>query len=253
MRDFTIEKYRELCSAIKGTYETLTFREYINNLNFKNNFVILRHDVDRMPANALKTAEVENEFNIKSTYYFRVNNSVFKEEIIEKIASLGHEIGYHYECIDKADGDFKKAIKIFENDLEKFRRIYDVKTICMHGNPLTKYDNRDLWGEYDFREFGILGEAYLSMGSDVAYFSDTGRNWGNKYKVKDFNVNLNNNYDKVNIRTTDDMINLIESKKLEKICILTHPERWSKNLIEWIGYFTFDKGVQVFKKLKYKI
>jgi len=105
MRDHTIEKYRELCSAIKGTYKTLTFQEYLNNLNFnkirftnfnkiseffivqestikniarfmknrslffkfhyfKNNFVILRHDVAKMPANALKTADVENEFGI---------------------------------------------------------------------------------------------------------------------------------------------------------------------------------------------
>ncbi len=112
-----------------------------------------------------------------------------------------------------------------------------------------------------FKKFEILGEAYLSLGSDIAYFSDTGRNWGNKYKVKDFNVNLNsnmnndnnlNNINDFNIKTTDDLINLIESKKLEKICILTHPERWSKNLIEWIGYFSFDKGVQGFKILRGK-
>ena len=37
MRDYT-----------NGTYETLTFNEYPNNLNSKNNFVILRHDVDLM-------------------------------------------------------------------------------------------------------------------------------------------------------------------------------------------------------------
>ena len=77
----------------------------------------MRHDVDRMPGNALKMAEVEHEFNIKSTYYFRVNNSVFKKEIIKKIASLGHEIGYHYECLDKAKGDLEKAIRIFQKDL----------------------------------------------------------------------------------------------------------------------------------------
>ncbi|PKP55601.1 MAG: hypothetical protein CVT88_02630 [Candidatus Altiarchaeales archaeon HGW-Altiarchaeales-1] len=48
---------------------------------------------------------------------------------------------------------------------------------------------------YD-KKFEILGEAYLSLGNDIAYFSDTGRNWGNKYKVKDFNVNLNSNTNK---------------------------------------------------------
>ncbi len=151
MRDYTVEKYRELCSAINENYKTLTFKEYLNNSNFKDNFVILRHDVDRMPENALKIAEIEHESGIKSTYYFRTNKSVFKQEIIKGIASLGHEIGYHYECMDKAAGNPEEAIKIFEDELNKFREICDVKTICMHGNPLTKYDNRDLWKKYDFK------------------------------------------------------------------------------------------------------
>jgi len=29
-----------------GTYETLTFKEYLNNLDFKNNFVILRREAN---------------------------------------------------------------------------------------------------------------------------------------------------------------------------------------------------------------
>jgi hypothetical protein len=66
MRDYTIKKYRKLCSAIKGNYETLTFNEYLNSLNSKNKFIILRRDVNRMPGNALKTAEAE--FNLKSAY-----------------------------------------------------------------------------------------------------------------------------------------------------------------------------------------
>lgn len=253
--DYTIKKYMELCRAIAENYKCLTFSEYLSNSNFKNNFIVLRHDVDRMPANALKAAVVEHELNINSTYYFRTNKSVFKPEIIEKIASLGHEIGYHYECLDKANGNFEEAIRIFEEDLKKFRKICDVKTICMHGNPLTKYDNRDLWKKYDFKDFGILGETYLSLGGDIAYFSDTGRNWGKEYKIKDYNVNLNNkiNYSEVNIRTTDDLINLIKNQKFNKLCILTHPERWSKNLMEWIAYFIFDKGVQGFKILRNKI
>ncbi|CEG13790.1 Polysaccharide deacetylase (fragment) [groundwater metagenome] len=221
MLDFTIEKYGKLCSAIKGNYETLTFNEYLNSMNSKSKFIILRHDVDRMPENALKTAEVEHEFNLKSTYYFRTNKSVFRKEIIEEIASLGHEIGYHYECMDKAGGDPEEAIIIFEDELKKFREIYDVKTICMHGNPLTKHDNRDLWNKYDYRKFGIIGEAYLSMKEDVAYFSDTGRTWGKEYKIKDFNINISSNYNNYDcnsnynskIKTTDDLINLIKSKK----------------------------------------
>lgn len=252
MPDFTIEKYMELCNTIKGNYETLTFSEYLKSMNSKNKFIILRHDIDRMPENALKIAEIEHKFNIKSTYYFRINKAVFKKEIIKKIASLGHEIGYHYECMDESKGDVDKAIKIFSENLNKFREIYNIETICMHGNPLTKYDNRDIWKRYDYKNFGILGEAYLSLGKDVFYLSDTGRTWANKYKIKDYNYNVKQTINSNEIKTTDDLINLIKSRKFDKICILTHPERWSKNLFEWIGFFIFDKGIQGFKILKNK-
>jgi hypothetical protein len=33
----------------------------------------------------------------------------------------------------------------------------------MHGSVLSKYDNRDL-ESYDYRDFGISAEAYLSLG-----------------------------------------------------------------------------------------
>jgi hypothetical protein len=29
--------------------------------------------------------------------------------------------------------------------LKEFRKICDVKTICMHGNPLSKWTNKDVW------------------------------------------------------------------------------------------------------------
>ena len=59
--------------------------------------VILRHDVDRRPLNALTTAKLENELGIRGTYYFRIVPESFDETIIKQIAELGHEIGYHYE------------------------------------------------------------------------------------------------------------------------------------------------------------
>ena len=40
---------------------------------------------------------------------------------------------------------FELAICDFGRNLEKFRKFYPVKTICMHGSPLSKWDNRDLW------------------------------------------------------------------------------------------------------------
>ena len=43
--------------------------------------------------------EIERELGISGTYYFRSTKEVFKAEIM-------HEIGYHYEVLDKAKGNF---------------------------------------------------------------------------------------------------------------------------------------------------
>jgi len=248
MRDFSLEKYAELCQAInKNGYRAVSYSEYLANKNAEN-IIVLRHDIDRMPLNALAMAKVENKHGIKSTYYFRIPGT-FKPEIIKEIANLGHEIGYHYESMDQANGDHKKAIENFKQNLAKLRKIYPVETVCMHGNPLTKYDNRDLWRHYDFKDCGIKGESYLSMGPDVAYFSDTGRTWSNKFKGKDHPIHADGRFDHIFPETTDDVIKLINDKKIDKFCLTVHSERWSATYLGWFGYYGLDLIVQMAKTL----
>jgi len=75
---------------------------------------------------------------------------------------------------------FELAICDFRLNLEKFRKIYPVKTICMHGSPLSEWDNRDLWEKYDYRDFGIIGEPYFDIDfNEIFYVTDTGRKWNN--------------------------------------------------------------------------
>ena len=117
------------------------------------NSLILRHDVDRYPSQTLKMAELEFNLGITATYYFRIVPSVFKDDVIKKVAELGHEIGYHYEDLTICKGNNEKAIKSFErNYLEKIRRFYPVQTICMHGSPMSPWDNKKLWEKYDYKK-----------------------------------------------------------------------------------------------------
>lgn len=226
--DFTLEKYRELCEVILRNYEPLTVASYLMERP-EGSVVILRHDVDRRPESALRMAELENDLGIASTYYFRMKRGVFKPEIIRKIAGMGHEVGYHYEVLDKAKGDFERAIKIFEEELERFRELCEVRTVCMHGNPLTPWVNKDLWERYDFREFGIIGEPYVSIDyNKVLYLSDTGRTWSAKFSLKDAKARG------VNVESTDDVIKLLKSREADHVCILTHPNRWSDNFGDWL-------------------
>jgi len=251
--DFTINKYRQLCNELhRYGYTSSTVAAYLENHNEGQKIIVFRHDVDRKPQRALRMARVEYELGIKATYYFRFNKNVFQPHLIREIASMGHEIGYHYETLDKAKGSYERAIQIFRDELAKAREVTEVRTICMHGNPLTKWGNRDLWSKYDFRDFGLVGEAYLSFG-DITYFSDTGRTWSSKNKVKDVLPSaVYAGVEKVgghNITNTDSLIELIKSGKIEPIYILVHPERWSNSLASWLTDLTLDTGVNLGKRI----
>ena len=58
MRDFTLDRYKELCLALLDSgYTPLTVYSYLEGQKKKNNkLVVLRHDIDRKPMNALKMA-----------------------------------------------------------------------------------------------------------------------------------------------------------------------------------------------------
>ena len=142
--DFTLTKYRELLVALKDYGD-----------------VILRHDVDLNPRNSLRTAQIEKELGWKATYYFRAVPESWDEAIILEIASLGHEIGYHYESLTTCDGDVEAAYQDFCKNLEALRKLVPVSSICMHGSPKSKWDSRDLWKHYDYRDLGITFEPYL--------------------------------------------------------------------------------------------
>jgi len=251
--DFTLEKYRELCEAVtKLQYTVLTVGTYLVSQNLPQKYIILRHDVDRNPNRALQMARLEHEFNINTSYYFRFNKRTFQPNLVREIANMGHEIGYHYETLDKANGDYERAVQIFEFELEEIRKVIAVKTICMHGNPLTRWNNIDLWNKYDFKDLGIIGDAFLSF-HEITYFSDTGRTWNNRFKIKDrFPHNISSDgRDKENatVKSTDDLIHLIKRESLQSIYIGVHPERWSGNLFGWMKSLAFDIGVNLGKQL----
>ena len=165
-RDFTLKKYTELLNGLKdANYRFFTFERYCTEKEdiSESRFVILRHDVDLKAANSLATATIEHFLGINASYYFRIVNQSNKAEIIKAIVGMGHEIGYHYEDMTICGGDGFKAIEHFKKQLDYFRQFYSVKTICMHGAPRSRCDGRDLWKQYDYHDYGIIGEPYFDV------------------------------------------------------------------------------------------
>lgn len=270
--DFTVLAYRELLKAlIKQGFSFLTFEQSLKSIEVRS--IVLRHDVDALPDNSLQFARIQAELGIKGSYYFRIVPQSYDEKIICEIASMGHEIGYHYEDVSlaakrqKTKGKRQKwggfiditsqrhntiteeeelariAIESFRENLKKLRNIVPVKTICMHGSPLSRWDSRLLWKYYDYHDFGIIGEPYFDIDfNKVFYLTDTGRRWdGDSFNIRDKAQGSelraqgkSNRLPFTKSHTTYDIIKAAEQRELpDKIMMTFHPQRWTDASVLW--------------------
>ena len=234
-RDFTLNKYRELLeSLISAGYALIAYEDLFNGV-IPEKYVILRHDVDDLPLQSLRKAEIEKQLGARATYYFRIVEESNVPEIIRAIATAGHEIGFHYEDLSLANGNFKKAIRLFEKNLAYFRNYYPVKTICMHGSPTSIWDNRMIWKEINYKDYNVIAEPYFDTDfNSTLYITDTGRRWdGNLVSVRD---KVKNSFQRsFRFRSTNDILRSLQAGKLpDKIMLTTHPQRWHNELRPWI-------------------
>lgn len=239
MSDFTLSKYRMLLESLKGYGD-----------------IRLRHDVDLKPGNSLATARIENELGWKATYYFRAVPESWDETIIKQISSLGHEIGYHYECLTTCKGDIDAAWEDFKTNLARLESVVGkpVTSICMHGSPRSPYDSKDIWKKYDYRSLGVTYEPYLDTDfSKTFYLTDTGRRWdGYKVSVRDRIPGYQEKWAEQGLvyHSTDDIIKAAKAGSLpRRIMITTHPQRWADNKIEWIKELVLQNTKNIVKRI----
>ena len=274
MRDFSLDVMKLFLQELKKRdYRFQSVLDFMQHPISKT--IILRHDVDRKALCAWRMACIEAEMGIRGTYYFRIVPAAYNEKIIKAIADLGHEIGYHYEDLALANGNWELGIQSFERNLEKLRRIAPVKTICMHGSPLSKFDNRLLWQKFDYRKYAIIGEPYLDIDfADVLYLTDTGRRWdGDGVSIRDkaststehraWGMERNRQSaahyapcsmrHALRFRETFDIITALERGLLPKKIMLTiHPQRWHDRFIPWAKELVWQNGKNVVKAVVVK-
>ena len=253
MRDFTLSAYRGYLDIIKQSYPlVLRFDEYFMAGTKPESFCLIRHDVDRKPYNALRMAALEHDLGICATYYFRTKKHSFNTNIIKAIHDMGHEVGYHYECLSDANGDMNRALEDFEVNLERFRKYVPVKTISMHGRPFNPFDNRDIWRDqrnHDLlvNKYNISGEVYLDIDyTDIAYISDTGRNWSSaRSNLKDKIVSKI----KADFKNGQELLKHLNSNPYIKMVFQIHPERWEDRVILWAAQLTIDSAINALKAI----
>lgn len=259
MLDFTIDNYKILLKRLISTgYQFQNYSGYITQPEV-GKVIILRHDVDLLPYNSLRTAEIEAFLGIRGTYYFRAVPESWNENIIKRIAALGHEVGYHYESLTTCKGDIDSAYEDFCMNIERLRALVPVSTICMHGSPRSPYDSKDIWEKYSYRDHGIIAEPYLDTDfSKMFYLTDTGRRWDG------YNVSVRDKIEKFQdiwtqrglvYHSTYDIIEAIQKGGLpERIMITVHPQRWNVLGVKWFKELILQNAKNIVKRaiIKFK-
>jgi hypothetical protein len=150
------------------------------------------------------------------------------------------------------------ALLSFQHNLEKLRQLVPVTTICMHGSPRSRYDNRDLWTKYNYRDYDIIGEPYFDADfNNMFYLTDTGRRWdGWRVSIRD-KMPQQEEWVRRGLvfRSTDDIIAAARQNKLPGQIMMTfHPQRWTGKPLPWLKELVLQrvknvvKGVLVYRK-----
>jgi hypothetical protein len=145
------------------------------------------------------------------------------------------------------------AYQQFCENLETLRKIADIKTVCMHGSPRSKFDNREIWTKYSYRDLGVIGEPYFDVDfNNFFYLTDTGRCWnGHRFSVRD-KMPQQQQWDRegLSFKATKDIIQAISNERLpQRIMITVHPQRWSSSVLEWAKELVLQNLKNVVKRI----
>ena len=173
---------------------------------------------------------------------------------------MGHEIGYHYETMDTCRGNIDKAYNEFCRNLELFRKLVPIDTICMHGSPLSKFDNRAIWEKYDYHKLGLIAEPYFDLDFNQTYYiTDTGRRWDNdtvsiRDKALKNNSTTNRLFKTLQYHSTFDIIKALEHGDFPNRAMITiHPQRWTDKPLPWFKEFLWQNVKNPIKRVLIKI
>jgi UDP-N-acetylglucosamine 2-epimerase len=115
--DFTLPNYRDLLLNLRERgYRFAAFPEAAPLLKEKQQFALMRHDIDISLHRALEMAEVEASVGVSATYFFMIRNdfyNVFSKEgsqLVSRVLELGHQLGLHFDCASYPDDASEESL-----------------------------------------------------------------------------------------------------------------------------------------------
>lgn len=241
--------YRQILEDVRSqSVRTAAVDDFL--LNPLRRSVILRHDVDRAPGQACRLALLEQQAGVRSTYYFRAApTGEFPQEAVRRIAALGHEVGYHYEDLSASGGDMQAAMARFSRNLASLRRLAEVRTVSMHGAPLSPHDNQRLGDVLDLAAHGLLGDAVASIEPYAPfYLTDTGGSW-RAAGARNLRDRLGQPWPAQALPSDRAALRRFLASADQPLYLSTHPERWHDALPGYLWSSALDAGANTAKAI----
>lgn len=195
--EFTYGAYQNLVELILNCgYEVC---DYFNIKN-KKKAVILRHDIDQSIEDALKFAKIENDLGVSSTYFVLLTSDFYNVcskksyELINKIYSLGHDIGLHFDETVYDNLNDEEYIGCVLKEVNLLSEIVGlpIESVSMHRPSVKTLQS-------DYKMPNIINSYSKIFFNNYKYLSDSRRHW------------------------REPVNEIINSEEYNKLHILTHP------------------------------
>ena len=237
---FTYSEWEKFCRKLsENNIQSITAASILDlalqGTPISSRYVNIKHDVESIPSKALALARIEAKYGHCATYYVQayllndINKEIFKE-----IQSLGHEVTYHHDVMDCAKGDILLAMNIYKENIAKFEHYgFPVITVCQHGNPSSKYENRDFFrSELIQQRFvnqaDIMVDFMIKAKSQYTYISDVGM----VFKIVTDPVNSDKVKEEDKYIVLGDAMHVIDNiinHPEESFIVSAHPHRYNKS------------------------
>lgn len=214
---FSYDDYKEIISIVKSTGNAASFKK----AKGRDEFVIMRHDVEYSVERAYELSKVEESMDFVSNYFFQWTNNSYNilskrnMDMIKDMHERGQHIGLHYALNGLTD---MKQVRIqIKKELDILSEMFgfSVDTFSVHRPSRDilaeniKFDGKINAYQDDF--FTFADDVDENTPVEVKYLSDANHIWRYGYP------------------------NEANIKGHKKVQILTHPFAWTKT-----GYDNFD-------------
>lgn len=220
-------------------------------------YVVLKHDVETNVKRAYNMSKIEHKYGHRGTYYIQAylldNDENVK--LLCKMQAMGHEISYHYDVMDSNKGDIQGALLEFEKNRKKFvDNGFEITTVCQHGNPIVERNgynsNRDFFRNNKIQEkYSNISDIMVNFkdkhNTEYNYYSDAGRNF--KLIFDPIYNDIIDSADKdIKYANLNELLRTIDFDNGN--IISTHPHRWEKCALVYLGKAFLFKCIKIIAK-----